>query len=170
MTALAARLARLELVCFDVDGVFTDGRLWFGPQGEALKQFHVRDGHGVKELIASGVAIAVVSGRSSPVVSQRMAELGVAHVYQGCAEKLPFVTALLAQLGLPPEAAAFVGDDLPDLPPMRALGAAIAPADAHPAVRAAAHWVTTAGGGMGAVREVCDAILEAQAQTGPRAR
>lgn len=157
-----ATLARLRLVCFDVDGVFTDGRLWFGPQGESLKQFHVRDGHGVKSLLHAGVTVAIVSGRSSPIVSQRMAELGVPHVFQGCAEKLPFVTSLLAQTGVAAADAAFMGDDEPDLAAQAAVGLAIAPADALPAVRAAAGWVTAAGGGAGAVREVCDAILAAR--------
>lgn len=162
MAVAAAALARLKLVCFDVDGVFTDGRLWFGADGEALKQFHVRDGHGVKQLLAAGVAVAVVSGRSSPIVSRRMAELGVPHVYQGCADKLPFVTALLKQLGVAPVDAAFMGDDEPDLAPMRSLGLGIAPADALPEVRKAARWVTKAGGGAGAVREACDGILAAR--------
>jgi 3-deoxy-D-manno-octulosonate 8-phosphate phosphatase (KDO 8-P phosphatase) len=162
----AALLARLRLVCFDVDGVFTDGRLWFSADGEALKQFHVRDGHGVKELMAAGVTVAIVSGRDSPIVTRRMAELGVTEVFQGCTDKLPVVEELLARLRIPAADAAFMGDDQPDLAAQRHVGLAIAPADALPAVRASAAWVTSAVGGAGAVREVCDAILSARRSRG----
>jgi 3-deoxy-D-manno-octulosonate 8-phosphate phosphatase (KDO 8-P phosphatase) len=160
--ALAARAARIRLAVFDVDGVFTDGRLLFGPQGEALKQFHVRDGHGIKRLIGAGVAVAVISGRSSPIVAARMAELGVDEVHQGKDDKLPVLQALLARRGITGDECCYCGDDEPDLAPLGAVGLACAPADAHPTVREAAHMVTRANGGAGAVREVCDLLLAAR--------
>ena len=159
---LAARAARIRLAVFDVDGVFTDGRLLFGPQGEALKQFHVRDGHGIKRLRGAGIAVAVISGRSSPIVAARMAELGVDEVHQGHDDKLPVLQALLARRGVAADECCYCGDDEPDLAPLRAVGLACAPADAHPEVRAVASVVTRAGGGAGAVREVCDLLLAAR--------
>lgn len=159
---LIDRARQIQLAVFDVDGVFTDGRLYYGTQGEALKVFHVQDGHGIKALLAAGIEIAVISGRSSPLVSTRMSELGVPHVYQGCSDKLPFFNALLKQLELEPRQALCLGDDLPDLPLLQAAGLACAPADAHPDIRAAAHWVTPRGGGAGAVRDVCDLLLAAR--------
>ncbi|HWP94457.1 MAG TPA: HAD hydrolase family protein [Gammaproteobacteria bacterium] len=156
------RARRVRLVAFDVDGVFTDGRLYFGRDGEALKVFDVRDGHGVKCLAEAGIATAVISGRSSPIVSVRMAELGVPHVYQGCREKLPFFESLCATLGIACEEAAYVGDDEPDLPVLRRAGLAIAVQDAHPDVAAVAHWCTRNPGGRGAVREVADLLLAAR--------
>src|SRR5579871_4215027 len=110
------RAARVRLVVFDVDGVFTDGRLHYGPHGEELKVFHVHDGQGVKRLLAAGVAVAVISGRESAAVSRRMQDLGVAHVFQGDEHKLPIYERLLKKLALTPEETACVGDDLPDLP------------------------------------------------------
>lgn len=160
--AVAARAARIRLAVFDVDGVFTDGRLLFGPQGEALKQFHVRDGHGIKRLRAAGVAVAVISGRSSPIVAARMAELGVDEVHQGQDDKLPVLQAMLARRGVASAECCYCGDDEPDLAPLRAVGLACAPADAHPEVRATAAVVTRANGGAGAVREVCDLLLAAR--------
>ncbi len=125
-------LARnIELVIFDIDGVFTDGSLYFDSDGEALKKFHVRDGHGIKILHAAGLHTAVISGRSSDIVSLRMAELGIQHVYQGCADKLPFFEALLKDTGIIAEHSAFVGDDIQDLPIMNNCGLAIEVADAH---------------------------------------
>lgn len=163
---LSPALARIRLAVFDVDGVFTDGRLHYGQRadgiGEVRKVFHVRDGHGVKRLLAAGVAVAIISGRSSPIVAARMAELGVAHVHQGDDHKLPVLEALLAKLGVPAADCCYCGDDEPDLAPMRAVGLSVAPADAHPGVRAAADWVLATAGGRGAVRELCDAMLAAR--------
>lgn|SRR5580698_6249157 len=156
------RAARVRLVVFDVDGVFTDGRLYYGPGGEELKVFHVHDGQGVKRLLKSGVAVAVISGRDSAAVARRMQDLGIAHVFQGDEDKLPIFERLLKKLSLGPEEVACVGDDLPDLPLLEAAGLAIAVANALPAVRAKAHFVTGATGGLGAVREVCDLILTAR--------
>ncbi len=156
-------LARIALLVLDVDGVLTDGRLYFGARGETLKVFHVRDGHGIKLLAASGVAVAVVSGRRSAAVTRRMRELGVKHVVQGCADKVEALLTLCARLGIEPTAAACLVDDTPDLPLMTAVGLAAAVADAHPLVRAAAHWVARHDGGRGAARELCDALLRARA-------
>ena len=156
------RAALIKLVVFDVDGVFTDGRLYYGADGENLKVFHVHDGQGVKRLLRHGVQLAVISGRESLAVTRRMQDLGIAHVFQGDEHKLPIFERLLHKLSLKAEQAACVGDDLPDLPLLKAAGLGIAVANALPEVKAAAQHVTTARGGRGAVREVCDLILTAQ--------
>jgi 3-deoxy-D-manno-octulosonate 8-phosphate phosphatase (KDO 8-P phosphatase) len=160
----AVALERIELLILDVDGVLTDGRLYFSARGEALKVFHVRDGHGIKLLMASGVAVAAVSGRRSPAVTARMRELGVAHVVQACRDKVDALGRLCRKLGVEPLAAACIVDDTPDLPLMSAVGFAAAVADAHPLVKSAAHWISASPGGTGAVRELCDAILRARAR------
>jgi 3-deoxy-D-manno-octulosonate 8-phosphate phosphatase (KDO 8-P phosphatase) len=165
MSSLYDRAMRIRLAVFDVDGVFTDGRLYYGADGENLKVFHVHDGQGVKRLLRAGVAVAVISGRDSPAVARRMRDLGVEHVFQGDEDKQPIFERLLAKLGIAAEEAACVGDDLPDLPLLRAAGLAVAVPNALAAVRAEAHLVTGATGGCGAVREVCDLILDARNRT-----
>ena len=157
-------LAKIRLLALDVDGVLTDGRLYFGARGETLKVFHVRDGHGVKLLRASGVDVAVISGRRSAAVTRRMRELGVDEIVQGAADKIEALDRLCAKRRIRPTAAACLVDDTPDLPMMAAVGHAGAVADAHPLVRAAAHWIAEHAGGRGAVRELCDAILRARAE------
>ncbi|HET7758172.1 MAG TPA: HAD-IIIA family hydrolase [Steroidobacteraceae bacterium] len=158
------RAARaIRLLVLDVDGVLTDGRLYFGPQGEALKVFDVRDGLGLTTLAGAGVELAVISGRRSPMVSRRCRELGVRHVHQGARDKLATFERLRGRLGLAAAVCACVGDDLPDLPLMRAVGLAFAVADAHPRVRRAADVVTRRSGGRGAVREVCELLLAPRA-------
>ncbi len=147
---------------FDVDGVLTDGRLWYGPAGEALKAFHTLDGHGLKMLAASGVALAILSGRSSAAVTQRAAELGIAHVLQGIDDKRAAFEQLLGGLGLSAEAAGYMGDDVVDLPVLTRCGLACAPCDAHELVRRRAHLVSRAPGGRGAAREVCEIVMRAQ--------
>ena len=149
----------IRLLVLDVDGVLTDGRLYFGARGEALKAFHVRDGVGLKQLQRAGLEIAVISGRRSPVVAARCRELGVRHVLQGVGDKLAALTRLCARLKLTPAACACVGDDLPDVPLMRVAALSFAVADAHRAARHAADVVTRLPGGRGAVREVCDHLL-----------
>ena len=156
--------AGIELVVFDVDGVFTDGRLYYGAEGETLKVFHVHDGQGIKRLLKAGVQVAVISGRDSAAVSRRMQELGVAHLFQGDEDKLPIFDRLLKKLGLDAKQVACVGDDLPDLPLLQRAGLAIAVANAQPVVLVKAQMVTRARGGEGAVREVCDLILDARGQ------
>jgi len=160
---LTERARAVRLAIFDVDGVMTDGTLWFGPQGEAFKAFNILDGHGLKMLRSSGVATAIISGRASEAVARRAAELDIAHVVQGSQDKAAAFEKLLASLGVQAEACAYVGDDLPDLPVMRRCGLAVAVANAHESVKSEAHYVTRAGGGRGAVREVCDLVLRAQA-------
>ncbi|NIR58411.1 MAG: 3-deoxy-manno-octulosonate-8-phosphatase KdsC [Gammaproteobacteria bacterium] len=162
MQDILEKAVRIRLVIFDVDGVLTDGGLYLGDDGQEYKAFHSRDGHGMKMLQFTGVELGVISGRSSGVVEHRMRDLGVEHVYQGCLEKRAAFDELLARTGQSPEAAAFVGDDVVDLPAMRRAGLAIAVADAHPLVRQHAHWQTPSAGGRGAVREVCELVMEAQ--------
>lgn len=161
----ATPLAKIQLLVLDVDGVLTDGSLYFGARGESLKVFNVRDGHGIKLLMGQGVQIAMFSGRRSAAVTARVRELKVRHVVQGCADKLQALRDLCARLGLDPLACACIVDDTPDLPLMSAVGFAAAVADAHPLVLRAAHWVAKAAGGRGAVRELCDALLRARARS-----
>ncbi len=149
----------IRLLVLDVDGVLTDGRLWYSANGEELKSFHVRDGLGIKSLLAAGTEVAIISGRASAAVARRAAELGIRHVVQGCDDKGRAFDALCASLGVSPSAVACIGDDTPDLPMLTRAGLAVAVADAHPDVRAVANRVTTLPGGRGAVREVCDWLL-----------
>ena len=153
----------IRLVVLDVDGVLTDGRLYFGANGETLKVFHVRDGHGVKLLMSAGVQVAAFSGRRSAAAAARLRELHVPTVVQGCRDKLLALRTLTKRLKVDPLNCACIVDDTPDLPLMAAVGFAAAVADAHPVVLSAAHWVARAPGGSGAVRELCDAILRARA-------
>ncbi|MBC7803483.1 MAG: HAD hydrolase family protein [Candidatus Parcubacteria bacterium] len=147
---------------FDVDGVLTDGRLWYGPSGEALKAFGVLDGHGIKLLMQSGVAVGLLSGRSSPAVGLRAAELGIVHVLQGIDDKLAAFDKLCEQLGVGAAQAGFMGDELIDLPVLRRCGFASAPREAHELVRRHVHYVATAPAGLGAAREVCDLLMRSQ--------
>jgi 3-deoxy-D-manno-octulosonate 8-phosphate phosphatase (KDO 8-P phosphatase) len=156
--------ALIRLLVLDVDGVLTDGRLYFGVRGEALKAFHVRDGVGLKQLQRSGFTVAVISGRRSRMVASRCRELGVRHVLQGVADKLVALRQLCARLKLTPAACACVGDDLPDVPVMRAAALSFAVADAHVSARRVADIVTRLPGGRGAVREVCDHLLALNAR------
>lgn len=161
--AVVARARRVKLVAFDVDGTLTDGRLWLTEDGREIKAFHVHDGLGIKRLREHGIEVALVSARISHAVELRAEQLGIDHVYQAASDKRARVEALLQALGLKAEQACYVGDDLPDLPPMRLCGLAIAVGNARPEVVAAAHWRTRAAGGAGAAREACDFILAAQA-------
>ncbi len=159
---IRARAARVELLVLDVDGVLTDGSLFLGDGSVEYKAFHSRDGLGIKLLLDGGVEVAVITGRRSTVVTERMASLGVRRVHQGHDEKGPVLESILQGLGIDGSRAACVGDDLPDLPMMRACGLAVAVADADPRVASRAHWRTGSAGGRGAVREVCELILEAR--------
>jgi len=153
------RLARIRLLGLDVDGVLTDGKLWYGPEGEIWKAFHVRDGMGVRLLHEAGVAVAVVTARSSDALLRRLQDLRVRHVHVAREDKWAAMQETMGALGLTAAQVAFIGDDVLDLPVLREVGLAIAPRDAHVTVREAVHWVTDAAGGDGAVREVADAIL-----------
>ncbi len=151
--------AEIALVVLDVDGVLTDGRLWYGPDGESLKAFDVRDGHGIKMLVAAGIGVAVISGRRSGSVTARMRELGVSDVAQGVSDKARALAELLKRNAIDARRVACLVDDTPDLGLMRAVGLPAAVADAHPDVLAAAKHVTRAAGGRGAVREFCDWLV-----------
>lgn len=156
------KIKQLKLLILDVDGVLTDGRLFFDDAGKEYKCFHARDGHGIKLLRQSGVEVAVISGRKSNSVALRMQSLGVERVYQGHENKRAAFAEILHQLDLKPEQAAHVGDDVLDLPIMIQAGFAVAVADANFAVKQRADWCTHLPGGLGAVREVCDLIMQVQ--------
>lgn len=162
MQDLLKKAADIRLLIFDVDGVLTDGSLYFADDGQEYKAFNSRDGHGMKMLQASGVDVAIITGRTSKVVKHRMDNLGIKHVYQGQVEKLPAFEELIAKLGLSADQVAYVGDDVVDLPIMTRVGLAIAVQDAHHLVKQHAHWTTPTDGGRGAAREVCELIMEAQ--------
>lgn len=155
------RALRVRLLIIDVDGVLTDGRLYFGPREELFKVFHVRDGHGVKMARQGGLEVAFLSGRRSDAAFSRAKELGVTRYFEGVKDKTPVLEELCRTLKLGPDQVAAVGDELVDLPLFHRVGLAVAVADAVPEVKAAAHWVTTNPGGQGAVREVTDLILKA---------
>jgi len=160
--ALVEKAKKLKLLILDVDGVLTDGKLFFDNQGNEYKSFHARDGHGIKLLRQTGVEVAVISGRKSASVALRMQNLGIEHVYQGHEHKVAAFNEIIEKLAITPEQAAHVGDDVLDLPVMIRAGLAIAVNDANFAVKQRADWVTTLPGGQGAVREVCDFIMQAQ--------
>jgi 3-deoxy-D-manno-octulosonate 8-phosphate phosphatase (KDO 8-P phosphatase) len=146
----------------DVDGVLTDGGLYYGEHGDELKRFDVRDGQGLVLLREAGVLVAIVTRKQSSIVSRRAQDLGITEVHQSSTDKAAVVTALLARHDIPPHAAAYIGDDVGDIPAMKLVGLPIAVKDAVPPVRRAAHYVTKAGGGHGAIREIADLILAAR--------
>ena len=162
MRPLAERIRAVKLVIFDVDGVLTDGRIVLNDDGVESKFFDVRDGSGIKWLVRVGLDVAFLTGRQSHVVELRAAELGVTRIHQGAKVKIDVYERLLNEAGLQDEAVAYAGDDLIDLPVMRRVGLALAPADARPEVKAAAHYVCQEGGGRGAVREIVELILKGQ--------
>ncbi|MBS1188535.1 MAG: HAD-superfamily hydrolase subfamily IIIA:Phosphatase kdsC [Rhodocyclaceae bacterium] len=157
-----ARAARIKLMVFDVDGVMTDGGLHYTDDGRELKTFNVQDGLGLKLMQRAGIELAIVTGRTSDVVLNRAADLGIAHVFQGVVNKRAVVAELIAKLDLHWPDVAFMGDDFIDLPAMLQCGLAVAPANAHPLVKERVHAVTDASGGRGAVREAAEFILTAQ--------
>ncbi|MFN5048505.1 KdsC family phosphatase [Roseateles sp.] len=156
----------LKAAIFDVDGVLTDGRIYIGEQGEGFKAFSTLDGHGLKLLDQGGITPIVITGRDSPAVRRRVADLGLKHAVYGAKDKLAVAQPLLDSLGLAWEQVAAMGDDWPDLPLMLRAGFACAPAQAHAEVRAVAHHVTAAPGGHGAARECCDLLLMAAGRYG----
>lgn len=159
--ALATRLARIRLLVCDVDGTLTDGAMWYGPEGEALKRFHTRDGHGIGQLLAAGVAVALVTSEDTPIVTARARKLGIDDVVLGCRDKRAAVLALRTSRGLERDEVAMIGDDLGDLPGYDEVGVAVAVADAEPSVLTRADLRCERNGGFGAVRELADAILDA---------
>ena len=163
MTAeLIARARAIRLLVLDVDGVLTDGRLYYADDGVELKAFNIQDGLGLRMLSASGVIIAIISGRRSTALERRAENLGVEHVFQGVNDKLSVFQELLTRLSLGARTAAAIGDDLPDLPVLRRCELAVSVPDAPALVRDHAHYVTQRRGGHGAVRELCEMIMTAQ--------
>jgi 3-deoxy-D-manno-octulosonate 8-phosphate phosphatase (KDO 8-P phosphatase) len=156
------RAQTVRIVFFDVDGVLTDGGLYFSEAGETLKRFNVLDGQGFKQLERAGVHIAVITGRDSAALRTRLKALGVQHAVYGTEDKFPAAQAILTQLGLHWSQAAAIGDDWPDLPLLARCALACAPANAHAENKARAHYITIARGGHGAARELCDLLLTAQ--------
>ncbi len=158
---VAKRAAKTRLLIFDVDGVLTDGRLYFDDNGAEAKAFHSQDGHGIKMLHDGGIKIAIITGRQSNTVKYRMENLGIDLVYQGQRDKRPAYRELLEELQLEPEQVAYMGDDVVDLPVMSQVGLALATADAHPMVLQHSHWVSMRNGGLGAARDACEMLLHA---------
>lgn len=156
------RVRRLRLMAFDVDGVLTDGLLWYGDQGEIAKSFHVHDGHGLRLLKESGLHVVLITGRESTIVARRGAELGMQHVLQGIRDKGKALVELCQSLGIDTEQTGFMGDDLIDLSAMQRAGFAACVPGTPAYVAQAAHWMATQPSGAGAVRECCDLILAAQ--------
>lgn len=164
--ATRLRLARVRLMVFDVDGVLTDGSLWYGDQGEVFKRFHSLDGHGLKMLEVSGVKVALVTGREGPIVDRRAAELGLGDVLQNVRDKGAALVSLASKHHLELEQVGFMGDDLIDLPAMQRAGFAATVPEAPAYIAQASHWVSTRAGGGGAARECCDLILASQNKLG----
>lgn len=156
------RARAVRMIVFDVDGVLTDGSLFYGDQGEEYKSFNSRDGHGIKMLRASGVETGIITGRTSQVVLHRARNLGIAHIFQGAEDKLLAYRELLAAVGLEQDQIAYMGDDIVDLPVMNRCGLAITVPDAPEEVKARAQLITRAGAGRGAAREACELIMRAQ--------
>lgn len=155
------RASAIALVSFDVDGVLTDGKLYYTDQGEEIKAFHVQDGSAIKLLEQNGIRTAIITGRRSPMVSRRANELGISYVYQGVDDKVQCLADLCESLGLAPSQVAHVGDDLPDLGLFRLAGLGVGVPNGHPTVLAAADYVTRLAGGQGVAREICELVLRA---------
>jgi len=162
MQNILDRAARIKVVIFDVDGVLTDGGLFMDKDGHEYKKFNSRDGHGMKMLQETGVKVAIITGRTSDVVTHRMTGLGIEHVYQGQHDKRIAFQELLTKLSIDADEVAYVGDDIVDLPVMRQVGFAVAVQDAHDAVKKHSHWQTPSVGGRGAARDICELIMESQ--------
>ena len=162
MKEVYAKARNIKLLICDVDGVMTDGGLYFGDDGQEYKTFHSREGLGIKMLQRSGVKLSVITARTSEVVTHRMKNLTIKHVYQGQEDKVSAFEQLCRELHLDTEEVAYVGDDVVDLPVMTKVGFAVAVADAHEVVKKHSHWVTEHAGGRGAVRDVCELLMKAQ--------
>jgi 3-deoxy-D-manno-octulosonate 8-phosphate phosphatase (KDO 8-P phosphatase) len=167
--SVSRRLGAVRLLVMDVDGVLTDGGLYYTERGDEVKRFDVRDGQGLVLLRQAGVLTAVITRRRSEIVERRADELGIAEVHQGATDKRAVLESLLARRGVPAAEAAYVGDDIGDLPAMQLVGCPIAVADAVPPVKKAALYVTRAHPGHGAIRELCDLILRARQAVGTAA-
>ncbi|UTA48822.1 HAD-IIIA family hydrolase [Simiduia sp. 21SJ11W-1] len=162
MTQALASAKNIKLLLLDVDGVLTDGKLYFDNQGNEMKAFNTQDGHGIKLLQKSGVQVGIITGRKSELVARRAGDLGINILVQGREDKFAALQEILTDLPLALEQIAFMGDDHPDLTCMVKVGLAMTTANAHPDVVARAHWQSARNGGEGAVREACDFIMQAQ--------
>lgn len=163
---LLSKAAGVRLIALDVDGIMSDGRLYFSAQGDELKAFNILDGLGLKQLMAAGITVAVITGRSSPLTQKRMSDLGIPHLMQGREDKKVALKELVNTLDVPANAIAYMGDDLPDLPAIQFAGLGITVPNGYWLVRQHADYCTEAGGGSGAVREACDLILYSQGKLG----
>ena len=159
---ILAKAKKIKLLVCDVDGVFSDGRIYLGNEGEELKAFHTKDGFGIKALAASGIDVAIITGRRSQIVMTRMKALNVRHIIQGQEDKLPALKTLAQQQQIELSEIAYIGDDVPDLACIENVGLGIAVHDAHPSVLSGADYTTYTLGGFGAVREICDLIMQCQ--------
>jgi 3-deoxy-D-manno-octulosonate 8-phosphate phosphatase (KDO 8-P phosphatase) len=159
---LLQKAEKIRLLALDVDGVLTDGRLYFDQAGNEMKTFFTRDGLGIKALQSFGIQVALITGRSSSIVARRAEELGISLVYQGCDDKLDAFNEVLEKTGCSEDEVCYAGDDWVDIPVLNRVGLAVTVADAHPLVKSRVHWITHSGGGQGAVREICDLILNAR--------
>ncbi len=160
-----ARASRIKMMIFDIDGVLTDGSLYYGADGEAIKRFNVHDGLGIKMLPEFGIATAIISARISPITARRAQDLGISHVFQGAQEKHLAFAQLLAQTGFTAIECGYMGDDVIDLPLLTRVGFAISVPNGRNEAKQAAHYVTQASGGDGAAREVCELVLQAQGKS-----
>ena len=159
-----AKFSDIKLLVCDVDGVFSDGTILLGNNGEELKAFNTKDGYGIKAITKMGIDVAVITGRNSTIVKNRMTALDVKHIMQGRVDKLDAIKELIAEFGYQPNQIASIGDDMPDIGMFSSSAIGIAVADAHPIVKQKASFCTTLNGGYGAVREVCDLLLESRGQ------
>ncbi|MCH8135037.1 MAG: HAD hydrolase family protein [Proteobacteria bacterium] len=162
LDSLTAAAKKISLLLLDVDGVLTDGRLYFSNSGEEIKAFHCLDGHGIKMLMSVGINVGIISGRNSALLEKRAADLGIELLYQGREDKLKALEEIMASTGLESDQICYVGDDLPDLPVLEAVGLGFSVPQGHPDITAAADAVTENAGGMGAVREITDFLLKSQ--------
>jgi 3-deoxy-D-manno-octulosonate 8-phosphate phosphatase (KDO 8-P phosphatase) len=159
---LPNKLKDIQLLLLDVDGVLTDGSIIYSGEDSETKVFNVKDGFGLKLVMAAGIKVGLVTGRTSRALHRRCRDLGIRYIYDGVQQKAPLLDKIITETGVAAANTAFIGDDLPDLPLMRRIGLSIAVADAHEVVRDYSDWITSAPGGRGAVREVCDALLKAR--------
>ena len=155
--------SKIRLLLLDVDGILTDGKLYFSNSGEESKAFHSLDGHGIKMLMRAGVAVGIITGRKSTIVTNRASDLGIDILYQGREDKIDVLTEIIATTGITADAIAYAGDDLPDLPVLQAVGLSFSVPGAHRDLKGAVNVITTRPGGEGAVREITDFILSSQA-------
>jgi 3-deoxy-D-manno-octulosonate 8-phosphate phosphatase (KDO 8-P phosphatase) len=158
-------MSPIKLLLLDVDGILTDGKLWYDQHGEALKCFHVHDGHGLKELMRNGIQVGIISGRDCPALRARLSDLGITTAFLGVDNKLPCYEKIKSKQGLQDSEIAYMGDDIPDLAIMQQVALAITVPNAAAQVKAVAHRVTKRHGGCGAVREACDHLLQPEEDT-----